>query len=162
MDIFEQNYKLLLEKLGIDITSFSLREGITIEKSAKGEPTVKAGDSYIHSKYDPIAEARKVISAAQGKKYDCWVFGGFGLGYYVESFLDTNDDAKIIIVEPEISLLAAAAQARDLEKIICSDRIFFVISTEPETVSSILSAKQFEKINYLGRKNHGGTHPGGF
>jgi len=153
MDISEKNYKLLAEKLGIDKEKLSLYKDIVIEKSAKGEPTVKIGDSYIHSKYDPAGEAKKVIKqyAAQNasQNYDCWVFGGFGLGYYVESFLDINDNAKIIIVEPEISLFAAAAQSRDLERIINSDRIYFVISSEPETVSTILNTMQFEKINYF-------------
>ena len=153
MDISEKNYKLLAEKLGIDKEKLSLNKDIIVEKSAKGEPTVKIGNSYIHSKYDPAGEAKKVITQyeaqSSSQNYDCWVFGGFGLGYYVESFLDINDKAKIIIVEPEISLLAAAAESRDLEKIINSDRIYFVISAEPETVSSILNTMQFEKINYF-------------
>ncbi|MCL2705965.1 MAG: DUF115 domain-containing protein, partial [Spirochaetaceae bacterium] len=153
MDISEKNYKLLAEKLGIDKEKLSLDKDFVIEKSAKGDPTVKIGDSYIHSKYNPIGEAKKVIEqyATQnsGQTYDCWVFGGFGLGYYVESFLDINDNAKIIIVEPEISMFAAAAQSRDLERIINSDRIYFVISAEPETVSTILNTMQFEKINYF-------------
>ncbi|MCL2293669.1 MAG: DUF115 domain-containing protein [Spirochaetes bacterium] len=159
MNIPEKNHRLLLEKLGIEKESLTLNNDIIIEKSAKGEPTVKIGDSYIHSKYDPAGEARKVITAAlspqpahsavQNETFDCWVFGGFGLGYYIESFLDSNDDAKIIIVEPEISLLAAAAQVRDLEKIINSDRIYYVISAEPEVVSLILSNIQVEKVNYF-------------
>ena len=154
MDISEKNYKLLFDKLGIEKEKLSLNKDIIIEKSAKGEPTVKIGNSYIHSKYDPAGEAAKVIGASHAAHdadaaCDCWVFGGFGLGYYIESFLAINDNAKIIIVEPEISLLAAAAQARDLEKIINSDRIYFLIGVEPETVSSILNTMQFEKINYF-------------
>jgi len=153
MEISEKNYELLLEKFGIDKEQIFLNKDVVIEESAKGAPTAKIGNTYIHSKYDPAGEARKVITqyAAQNanQNYDCWVFGGFGLGYYAESFLDINDNAKIIIVEPEITLFVAAAQVRDLEKLINSDRVFFVISTDPETVSSILNTMQFEKVNYF-------------
>ncbi len=149
MEIEEKNYRLLKEKLNIDLNMLNFRDDMIVERSSKGEPTVRIGNRYIHSRHDPSGEARKIIASAMEEGFDCWVFGGLGLGYHLETFLELNKEAKAVIVEPELSFLSAAAKNRSLEKIISSDRVYFVLGPEPDAVSPCLNSLQCERIKYF-------------
>ncbi|MDX9802297.1 MAG: DUF115 domain-containing protein, partial [Spirochaetia bacterium] len=149
MEIEEKNYRLLKEKLNIDMDMLTSRDDMVIEKSARGEPTVRIGTRYIHSRHDPKGEAEKIITSAMDEGFDCWVFGGLGLGYHIEAFLALDKEAKAVIVEPDLSFLSAAAKCRSLEKIISSERVYLVLGPEPEAVSPCLNSLQCEKIKYF-------------
>lgn len=162
------NSALFKEQLGMDLdeiasafekegeNSNSLftisKEPIVIEKSRKeGFPTARVGEKYIHSKYDPLGEAEKIISPTFDQYFDCFIIGGFGLGYHLEKFLelDKTGEIKVIVVEPDISFLKVAAKVRSLEKVINPKNVYYLFGSPPEAVSSLLGTLQCEKIKYF-------------
>lgn len=67
------------------------------------------------SRYDPVAEARKLIAPFDPARHGAVIFLGLGLGYQVEELFRSATNKTIVLVyEPDISLLRAV-----LEKIDC-------------------------------------------
>jgi len=66
------------------------------------------------SRYDPLAEARKIASDVDHGKHAVIVVLGFGLGYHVAHIAQRlSDDAALIIFEPDRALLRAALEQVD-------------------------------------------------
>ena len=152
-----KNLGLFSARHGIDLTSTGMNlsgsensdKELVIEHGKSALPTLRAGKRYIHSRHDPAGEASKIIEAANDGTYDCWIFGGFGLGYHIEAFLEACDEAAVIVVEPEPGFLAAAAKSRNLEKILSSEKVFFITSENPEAIVPFLNSMQYERIRYF-------------
>ena len=102
---------------------------VVVTPAKSGEPTasVTTEDGRVvalHSKYDPVAEARKLID--QVKVGNCVAFYllGLGLGYHLEElFGRTGDEAVFFVFEPDIELIRVAMEQRDLSAIISSGRL---------------------------------------
>lgn len=78
---------------------------ISIVPSKKGAETalvnINGRDFYIHSSYDPIAEAKRWAAGVDLQKSTVYVVYGLGLGYHIdELFRLTDDSSKIIVIEP--------------------------------------------------------------
>jgi hypothetical protein len=81
----------------------------------------------LHSRYDPLREARQNLT-----KYDCsgvdyFIFLGFGLGYLLDALLEKHPDSShhYFIVEPELEILKAAFEARSLKHILSHPHVHF-------------------------------------
>ena len=74
-----------------------------IEKSRNNKDILIINDKYIHSKFDPEAEAKNFIY--KGK--NLIIIFGVGLGYGINNIISNNPDSIFIIYEPikEIFLL---------------------------------------------------------
>ncbi len=89
MSVIDKNLSILKKYYNLDIEKITPEDSVNIyetEFSKKGKITVSAEGRYIHSKYDPVSEADKIIRTAADTSSDCWVFGGFGLGYHIDAF----------------------------------------------------------------------------
>lgn len=90
---------------------------IRIEQTPAGVPTLAVGEVYIHNRFDPEHEARRWAAAQRerlvAESATTAVVFGLGLGYHVEA-LATTWAGRIVVVEPDGELLAAAGSARDL------------------------------------------------
>lgn len=77
-----------------------------IEKftSKSGLPTLNINGYYIHSKYDPIREAVSFVDK-NFKPGHVHILFGYGLGYIADALINrfTNDDEKLIVIEPIIN-----------------------------------------------------------
>jgi hypothetical protein len=104
---------------------------VKLHTSACGLPTAcwehNASSLALHSRYDPLKEARHTIA-----KYDCtgadyFVFLGFGLGYLLDALLERHADPSnhYFVVESELSFLRAAFEARDLSSILSLPHLHF-------------------------------------
>lgn len=83
---------------------------IFVEQSKMGAPTLKVVENedrqYMHSKYDPVAEAETLIKKIEGlENYNHILFIGTGLGYHINSLLKKNPDISFSIYEPDIEML---------------------------------------------------------
>ena len=73
---------------------------ISLEKSKVGVYTLKYNNKYIHSKYDPINEAKKFIENNKGLvTKDNVVIYGLGLGYHIEELLKVNKNSNVYVFE---------------------------------------------------------------
>ena len=102
-----------------------------VEASRSGPPTVSVPTPdgrtlYLHSKYDPAAEAVKLNESIDaGRNVAFYVFG-FGLGYHVEQLFDrASEESLFAIFEPDLLLLRTAFECRDLSEMIESRRLMF-------------------------------------
>lgn len=101
------------------------------EPSRAGPPTVGIMGSrgavvYLHSRYDPQSEARKLIEQTDLSNKVAYYVHGFGLGYHVEALFErAGDEALLCIFEPDVNLLRTAFFACDHSRLIGSGRVLF-------------------------------------
>lgn len=72
---------------------------IEIEPTRSGVNTLKIDKFYVHSKFEPIREAEKIINKEYTKNYVHIVYG-YGLGYLITELLKISKDEKIIVIDP--------------------------------------------------------------
>ena len=86
-----------------------------VTPARSGEPTLRIGGAQIHSRYDPRGEASALAQKlTEGKGAgELLVLFGLGLGYLAEALLARNG-GRLVIVEPDLGVFAAALRARDL------------------------------------------------
>ena len=91
------------------------------------------------SRFDPSAEAAKLIESVDLRKHACVVMLGFGLGYHIAQLASKmNDESVLLIHEPSLPLLRAV-----LEKIDHSEWLgkSFVIITDDTTDRAALLSR---------------------
>ena len=101
-----------------------------VEPSKSGPPTVAVtadGRSlYLHSRYQPIEEARRLVEAVNTDERLAFYVQGFGLGYHVEALVERiSDEAIVCVFEPDLVLLKTAFQHRDFSALIESGRLLY-------------------------------------
>ncbi len=105
--------------------------GVKVEPSKSGPPTISlitadARTVSLHSRYDPVTEAAKLIDATDLDGKVAFYVHGFGLGYHVEQAFDrASPEAIFCIFEPDVRVLRAAFESRDLSTLIESHRLLF-------------------------------------
>ena len=86
---------------------------------------------YLHSRYDPLDEAAKLVDPAPVSERSCFYVHGFGLGYHVQTLFDrAADDGMIWILENDLLLLRTAFEAIDYSAMIESGRLHFVTAAD--------------------------------
>lgn len=83
---------------------------IIIEPAKNGERTLRYGDLYLHSRYDPTKEARRFVDSLGLTEGDLLVLAGVGLGYAAREALARG--ARVLGVEAD----PAVKRAADLEE----------------------------------------------
>ncbi len=118
--------------LALAIDAVDDDERIPLETTKSGHWTARlpAADGswvYLHSRYDPQAEADKFIASVPTQEKYCFVVCGLGLGYHVRALLDRlNPEAFMVCAEPSIPLLATALTCTDLADWIAGGRLLFL------------------------------------
>lgn len=100
--------------------------------SACGAPTALAGGTYLHSRYDPAREARRLLEQQIGPRISAGLFFGFGLGYLVEAFRSMRPQVPIAVVEPDLGLFVQALRCRDLTALLSCELVSWHLGQEPE------------------------------
>jgi len=74
----------------------------------------------LHSTYNPINEAERWVNgkATEIKDATDVLVYGFGLGYHLEAFIKSFPGKRLYIFEPNMEILLAALELRDLSKIL--------------------------------------------
>lgn len=119
-----------------------------IESAKNGQPTLvlhEAGGRPLafHSRYDPVAEAGKQVTASyQGQSHVLLL--GLGLGYMVEDILPqikaNVGGPQLFVVEPDPAVLVAAMHARDLGKLFADARVALCVGMNPDEVGDFWNA----------------------
>jgi len=109
-----------------------------VESAANGEPTLKADGRWVHSRFDPGREGRRLANETPGD--GTLVALGFGLGYTVEAACEAGTDRAIIIAEKNPGLLALALCARDLTRLLGRELIAFSVPASSGSVCAALDA----------------------
>ncbi len=128
-------------------------EGVEFVKSVRGLPVARYKNLFIHSKYDPIREAEKIITTNINRNatnnITMALFYGFGLGYLVEKFAELFPRIPILVAEPDIDFFLMALDARDLSKLLQAGSIRFALGNEPGEFLKILETMPTHNIIYF-------------
>jgi len=126
-----------------------------IEIAKSGDPTLAISNAsgkkvYLHSKYQPVDEAKRLIDALNITEQCVFYVHGFGLGYHVESLREKiSDESFILVFEPDLNILRAAFEARDLSGPISSKRVMFFWQADKANKIVLLMRNAFIKSNGL-------------
>lgn len=96
---------------------------LEIVETKTGLPTLQIIQNnrplFIHSKYDPIKEAEKLVEQYEKdiEKYDHLFFYGIGFGYHVECFLKKYPHMKFTMYEPSPAVFYAYMNQRHITEL---------------------------------------------
>jgi hypothetical protein len=103
-----------------------------VQVSKSGLPTVSVvapgGRTVaLHSRYQPLEEARRLIEKIDVADRLAFYVFGFGLGYHVElAFQAAGKESLFLVFEPDLLLLRTAFEHRDFSELISSRRVQFI------------------------------------
>lgn len=94
----------------------------------------------VHSSYDPMREAERIIASHEEKITDNThvFFYGVGLGYHVEKFLEQYPNHSYSLYEPIPEMFFQMSKEKDLNQIITKDMKQLYIDKHDEETSSYL------------------------
>jgi hypothetical protein len=133
LSYFDTNVSLLSVRqpeLALKLHSIPLKN-IRIFPSALGLPAAcyerNSSSSALHSRYDPLKEARQTLRKSDYAGTNYFILLGFGLGYILDILIEENADRLIhyFIVESDLEILRAAFEARDLSHILSLPHVHF-------------------------------------
>jgi hypothetical protein len=107
-----------------------------VERSRDGEPTARVPTTdgrhvYVHSRYQPLVEAQRLVETVDTEACVAFYVHGMGLGYHVEQLFDRiSREAIVCVLEPDLRMLRTAFEHRDLSRLIASRRVYFF--TKPD------------------------------
>lgn len=131
-DVFLRNLRALWRvdpRLAMDVDAVDDDQRLPLEPTRSGSWTVSAPAPdgqlvYLHSRYDPIAEAERFAAAVPLEEKYCFVLCGLGLGYALRALWQRlGKEAVVVCAEPSIRMIATALANTDLSDIIASGRL---------------------------------------
>jgi hypothetical protein len=106
-------------------------EPYATQPSRAGPPTLAVTtpdgrSTFLHSRYDPAAEAARLVDTLDvGGPVVFYVFG-LGLGYHLDALLErAGGEAIFCVFEPDLRLLRTAMECRDLTGVFDGRRVMF-------------------------------------
>src|SRR5581483_7198965 len=111
-------------ELAAAVESVSTDTPYRVEPSKTGDPTASqllpdGRRIYLHSRYDPRAEAQRLIKETDLEKQVFFHLHGIGLGYHLDLLHeDAGPESTFCIFEQDMQLLRVAFEARDMSKLI--------------------------------------------
>ncbi|WP_024984129.1 motility associated factor glycosyltransferase family protein [Brevibacillus borstelensis] len=97
-----------------------ISEKVKVESARTGVETLSVqtekGINYIHSRYDPVSEAEKIMAEYSDIEKDTHVFFyGVGMGYHIEWFIEKHPDVPFSVYEPEMDFFRLLTAEKKLE-----------------------------------------------
>ncbi len=136
MNFFRRNLDILRQQhpyIDSKVFKRAPSDELNIVSTPSGAPTGIIDGNFIHSKYNPVKEARRIIKREVQDEITLCIFYGFGLGYLEEAFHTFNPDIPIAVIEPDIALFLKALHSRDLSDLLSSPRIIWFLEEKPES-----------------------------
>ena len=105
-----------------------------------GAPSARYGGQLLHSLFDPVREADRLVAGSCGADTTAAVVFGFGLGYVCEALLRRSPPLPVLAVEPDPGLLLCALAARPLDVLLGDPRFRLHASANPEGLAAAIEA----------------------
>src|SRR5687768_15874751 len=92
-----------------------------------GEPGAKPREAILlHSRYQPLAEAERLLKDVDVEGRFAFYVHGLGLGYHVEQLFErAGKESLLFVFEPDLRLIWTALHHRDFSALIESRRVLF-------------------------------------
>ncbi len=134
-ELFLHNMRALWRndpELALRVDAVHDEERIPLEPTRSGASTARLPTPdgelvYLHSRYDPMAEAKRFAASVPVEDKFCLVVSGMGLGYHVKALLERlRGDSFVLCAEPSIRLIATALTCVDLADLIAARRLLIL------------------------------------
>ncbi|NIA14338.1 MAG: glycosyltransferase [Nitrospiraceae bacterium] len=90
-------------------------DNVHVVEGRGGEPTLKVGNVFLHSRYRPREEAARLIESAGLDLQRPILVVGLGLGYHVAELLARDAEVAVLEPSPAVAKLALEGPLRDTE-----------------------------------------------
>lgn len=134
MSLFEDNLQCLRlhdPALARRVEKISLPENVVMIRARSGEAVPQVRSVCLHSRYQPVHEAKKQVSEFQPKPGFRTVVHGLGFGYHVAELLG-KCGGEIVVIEPLMTLFRAFLEHIDLRPFL--PRVRFLIAEPPPKI----------------------------
>ena len=117
-----------------------------IQAKAKGmerTPTLAVNGSFVHSKYNPQEEARRILVSdffQTAEVQSRCIFAGLGLGYLASQYIERFPAAEAVIVEADSNVFICFLASRRLDSFFRHRRLSLLIGIQPEEAASFLAS----------------------
>lgn len=139
--------------LGLDHPEAALRrlrnvppEYRLVQAKAQGErpmPTLAMGGSFLHSRYNPLAEAQRILHSeffqTDAVHRRC-IFVGLGLGYLVSQYIEQFPKSQAVVIEADLNVFLCFLAACPCGSFFRHSRLSMLVGTEPEQAVSFLAS----------------------
>ncbi len=159
--VFSENFRLFLHRfpelahtLGIETPEQALKALAALPADYSLVPakarnadaaafTLAIQRTYVHSKYNPKEEARKIFSSdffSSEKIQRHCVFAGLGLGYLPLLYAETYPHAKLSIIEPDVYLFLCFLTIQPLNRFFAHEQLTLIIGTDNNDAAMFLTS----------------------
>jgi len=106
-----------------------------------GNPTLTVNGSFLHSKYNPQEEARRILDSEffqTAEAQSRCIFAGLGLGYLASQYIERFPSAEAVIIEADTYVFICWLAARPLDSFFRHRNLSLLIGTQSEEAASFL------------------------
>jgi len=137
-DIYMKN----LRALGETLPDYESGNVLDFEETAAGRVTIKYNSRYIHSRYDPEAEAEKLVSGLNIRQRTVIFCFGLGLGYHVAKIIPRlGEENLLVIAEPSLDIFLDVIKNYDISDILSNKKISLCVSSDMSLYTGINDLK---------------------
>lgn len=121
--------------------------GVERSFARSGLPTGRMGGAWLHSRYDPEAEARSAAEEALASGAELVLLVGLGYGYAAEALLEAG--AAVLALEPNPDCLRACLESRGLKPLLSHERFFLIAGIDCELASLWIERLDPRSLAYM-------------
>ncbi|WP_456273259.1 motility associated factor glycosyltransferase family protein [Bacillus sp. AK031] len=139
------------------------KEDILITESKTGNRSVRYNNFYLNSHYNPLKEAKRLVSKHYQKNHAHVLFG-IGYGYLAKEFLtEIREDEFLLIIEPSLNLFKQVKNNPNLSGLYNHPRVFFIIGFEEkqidEEIKYLITSKYMAQVELIVSPNYDRIYP---
>lgn len=129
------------------------------EQAKNGETTLTIDGKFLHSKYNPSAEAEKTEAAVFSSETQLLIFMGLGLGYQPLAFSKKRSDTPILIIEPNPAFIYLALISVPLGELFSHEKLYLFYSPNLELLPKVIAQTKTEIFSIIEQPNIKTTNP---
>ncbi|MDI6703303.1 MAG: DUF115 domain-containing protein [bacterium] len=128
MDNYHHNLRFIDPALRMRLDNISTNH-ISIHSTNAGIPTLKVFGRFLHSSYDPVLEAKRLVSRLGDlKRKEVVIVLGLGLGYHVKQILTKlNPENILVIIEKDLAIFKVSMEVQDLHEVLSHPDVGLII-----------------------------------
>lgn len=151
--VFAKNFSFFRD---MGISKDEANDIYPLEDTKSGHKTYKLDNIYIHSKYDPIKEAKRSVELLLENKedVDVYILFGCGLGYVMRELynriLNNHKQIKpyILWIENDLKTFMTAMHCSDMSDILNDSNVKIFVATKKDVIGSFLQTIPTKRIRY--------------
>lgn len=132
---------------GIESLLAKVPSDYALEDTASGNRTLRVRAAFLHSRYDPVRDAERELSALRdGNRAEGCVFSGVGLAYLPERYAREYPRATVVLVEPDLFILILMLASRPLSALFAHEGLIILAGTQAREVAAFLESTGLDTL----------------